>query len=1076
MPPLETSVRTEAGPVPGDDRIYDVRLGPDGTARCDVDLTPNRTVLGYLPAEDPRAMSAYRAHCGDLDGIVIESYEFTGPDLRLRALSDDPFFGDPMQPGTDRYLAVAPAAGLSAAEISTALSDPGLRNSVTGALMNAVVDRPSTGVCLDLSQTPEVGTEVLEALASDLERYFSSFGKTCLIAGPEAGFWASPIIAGAFDLTIVTGFQKTQSVLEPLAPTQWFEERVIPVFGAMEPSRRGVALGVFGSIWTSGSATSRTVSFSEASWLLSRYDGSLGYSSRLGTSQISFVDETRRSNRIWLLDAVSLHNQLSEAGDGASVLVWPLGFEDPSIWPVLRAPSQSLAALDALRGPIEMRDRVVEVGSGIAVTGIDAGETGQRQIDVDDAGRVVGQRLVQVPRPVTVMRTTAGASGTALLTFDGTIAEPYWSSLLDILDDSRISATFFLTDQQMLGQGPALNDLIDRGHTIGLMIRSHAEPGTFESTVEGVFNNGAQQLLGHLSGERTTVVRAWHRPLGSPATPTQLHATIQLTEQGYIPIGSGATIRDIDADRDEMMAQLRDANLSGRPAVLTFDLTSPQAALSVAALPRVLLDLRRDGFSIRSLSEGTNLAQPTLAPSHGIAPVWRDSVTYAILEFWYFKLTFVFLCLLLFAIIRSLIYLALAFVRRPQPPIDRTFCPGVTVIVPAYNESKVIVQSIRSILKSDYPNFEVLVVDDGSSDDTSEAVMKAFGSNPKVRLIAQRNGGKWQAENRALHHVRTPFFVGVDADTVLDPKALWWIVQPFKDERVGAVAGFVEVSNPHNFLTWCQALEYRVSQSVTRRSFEVFNGIFVVPGAIGGWRLTAVEAAGRYSGDTITEDADLTVAVHRAGYKVRFQENARAYTEAPSHVSAFLKQRLRWTLGMLQTSWKHRRTIAEFRPIGVISILDAIWFSLLTSFLSPLVDLLLISILIKLIYLAATGGSDIIGPLPVAVIGSYFVLLALDMVNTLAAFWFEKRFDWRLLLLTPVLRFGYRQLIYISSIHAVIRAVSGRLPGWQKLQRRAAELGVPTERVSMPEALFATRRGAGFLAGAAKKDRGAPAP
>lgn len=833
IPSLATAVRDEAEILPGDDRIQDVRLGPDGAADCDTDRTPNRTVLGYLPVDDPRGMSAYRAHCADLDAIIIESYELSGAALRLRALSDDPFFGYPRQTGADRFLAVAPAPDLTAADIAASLSDPAVRNSLTGSLIAAVKDRPSAGVCLDVRRAPGLGAEEMEALALDMAQFRSDIGSLCLIAAPEAEFWTSSIVTGTFDLTIVTGFQETTTIFEPLAPTQWFEERVMPVIGVMDPARRGIALGTFGSIWTSGSATSRPVSFAEASWLMSMNDGRIGYSSRLGTSQISYVDGARRPNRIWLLDGVSFYNQLAEVGDGPAVVVWPLGFEDPSIWPVLRAPSESPVARDALREPIGMQDRVLEVGSGIAVTRIDPALAGERQIDVDDAGRVIGQRMVTAPRPATVVRTMAVPSGTALVTFDGTIAEPQWSTLLRTLEDSRISATFFMTDQQMLGQGEALNDLIERGHTIGLMIKSHAEPGTFEARVEDVFNNGAQQLIAHLTNSRTAAARAWHRPLGSPSTPMQLDATLRLTEQGYLPIGSGATVRDIVADRDDMMDQLRDANLSGRPAVLTFDLTSPTADQSVAALPRVLLDLRRDGFAIRSLAEGTGLANQTLMPPSSRAAVWRDTVSYAVLEFWYFKLTFVFLCLLIFAVIRSLIYLALAFIRRPTPPIDRSFCPGVTVIVPAYNESKVIVHSINSILESDYPNFEVLVVDDGSSDDTSAVVDRAFGSNPRVRLIAQRNGGKWQAENRALNHVRTPFFVGVDADTVLDPKALWWLVQPFKDERVGAVAGFVEVSNPHNFLTWCQALEYRVSQSVTRRSFEVFNGIFVVPGAIG---------------------------------------------------------------------------------------------------------------------------------------------------------------------------------------------------------------------------------------------------
>ncbi len=148
---------------------------------------------------------------------------------------------------------------------------------------------------------------------------------------------------------------------------------------------------------------------------------------------------------------------------------------------------------------------------------------------------------------------------------------------------------------------------------------------------------------------------------------------------------------------------------------------------------------------------------------------------------------------------------------------------------------------------------------------------------------------------------------------------------------------------------------------------------------------------------------------------------------------------------MLQTSFKHRRAISEGRAIGLVSILDAIWFSLLTSILSPLVDFLLIVILIKLIVGYSLHGSASLAGFPLPVIISYFVLAAIDISNTLAAFWFEKKFDLKLLLLTPALRFGYRQLIYISSLQAMRDAITGRMTGWQKLQRSAAKLNSKIE-------------------------------
>lgn len=483
------------------------------------------------------------------------------------------------------------------------------------------------------------------------------------------------------------------------------------------------------------------------------------------------------------------------------------------------------------------------------------------------------------------------------------------------------------------------------------------------------------------------------------------------------------------------MATVRATGIQQPSPVLSFNLASQSADAIIASLPQVIEALQGSGFQFTSLEALSGYSHAELMPASSAAQSWRDSLSYAALQFWYFGLSTVFLVLMSIAAVRSLTYLLLAVFRRPHNTFDPDYQPEVTVLVPAFNEENVIERCVNSILDSDYPNVRVVVIDDGSSDHTATLVTEKFGQDPRVSLIHQENQGKWSAENNALSHIKSPIFVGVDADTIILPDAISWLVQQFKDESVGAVAGFVEVGNRKNYLTACQTIEYLVSQAISRRGFEVFNGILVVPGAIGAWRTEAVRKAGYYSGNTITEDADLTLSVHRAGYKVRFQEQARAITEAPATVEPFLKQRLRWILGMLQTSWKHRKAITERRSVGYISILDAIWFSLATSILSPLVDLLLIGMLVSVIYSMVTIGSVTSAGLPIFVLVSYFILVAIDMVNTAVAFRLERRFDWKLFLLVPLMRFGYRQLIYFSSLRAIVRAITGRLANWNKLGR-----------------------------------------
>ena len=189
------------------------------------------------------------------------------------------------------------------------------------------------------------------------------------------------------------------------------------------------------------------------------------------------------------------------------------------------------------------------------------------------------------------------------------------------------------------------------------------------------------------------------------------------------------------------------------------------------------------------------------------------------------------------------------------------------------------------------------------------------------------------------------------------------------------------------------------------------------------------------SGETITEDADLTIAVHRQGYKVRYQPLAKSYTEAPTKVGTFMRQRLRWTFGMLQVSWKHRRAVREFRSVGVVSIVDAIWYQLVTSLIYPFIDLVLLLAILQALLMIVTEGYVYEMTLPIVGSSAYLMLALFDFVNVGVAMLFARRFDISLFLAAPLIRFGYRQMLYISQIRAIFAALTGRLAAWDKLER-----------------------------------------
>ncbi|HKJ62861.1 MAG TPA: glycosyltransferase family 2 protein, partial [Hyphomicrobiales bacterium] len=240
-------------------------------------------------------------------------------------------------------------------------------------------------------------------------------------------------------------------------------------------------------------------------------------------------------------------------------------------------------------------------------------------------------------------------------------------------------------------------------------------------------------------------------------------------------------------------------------------------------------------------------------------------------------------------------------------------------------------------------------------------------------------------------------------------------------------------------VTCWQALEYVTAQNFERRALAALGCITVVPGAVGAWRREALRKIGGFPSDTLAEDQDLTMAVQKAGYAARFDPEAIAWTEAPQTLSTLVRQRFRWAFGTLQCVWKHRDAFlaAKYGSLGMIGI-PQIWvFQILLSLVAPFIDLMLIrQIICCAVEYLQHGEQYDTSSLKLA--GTYYALfMSVDLATAAIAFIFEKKEDWRLLLLLPLQRFGYRQLMYYVVIKAVWAAAKGRMVGWSKLQRKA---------------------------------------
>src|SRR5213596_998719 len=368
---------------------------------------------------------------------------------------------------------------------------------------------------------------------------------------------------------------------------------------------------------------------------------------------------------------------------------------------------------------------------------------------------------------------------------------------------------------------------------------------------------------------------------------------------------------------------------------------------TIEALPQIIDALREKGYQLVSVSDliGKTRAEvmPTLSPEERFE-ARADGFIFTLFQWFRFFIGAIFFLGIVMVSGRAVIIGLLALIEKlrpdhaamPNPP------PTVTVLIPAHNEESVIVQTVTSVLASDLKDLRIIVVNDGSADRTGELLDENFSRQPRVRIIHQVNRGKAAALNLAMSLADTDIVVTIDADTEIEPDAISKLRRHFSDSKLAAIAGNVKVGNRSRWLTRWQALEYITSQNMEKRAFDLLNCITVVPGALGAWRKKAIEAAGGITADTVAEDADLTIAIRRLGWRISYDEEAFAWTEAPETPGQLIRQRFRWTFGTLQSFWKHSSTLFRWKygTLGWIALPNIFVFQLVLPLISPLIDLL----------------------------------------------------------------------------------------------------------------------------------------
>lgn len=354
------------------------------------------------------------------------------------------------------------------------------------------------------------------------------------------------------------------------------------------------------------------------------------------------------------------------------------------------------------------------------------------------------------------------------------------------------------------------------------------------------------------------------------------------------------------------------------------------------------------------------------------------------------------------------------------------YFPSLTVLIPAYNEEKVLVRTLESVLEASYPDKEIIVIDDGSKDLTYRIAQDFL--NKGVKVIHRPNGGKAIALNHGLLFARGEIIVIVDADSQICKNTLVELVKPFRDPDVTAVAGNIKVLNRKNILTKCQALEYIASINIYRRALDVFGSVTVVPGALGAYRREALVSGGDYDPDTLVEDFDVTIKALKSGKIVQASTSAISYTEAPQAVKELFKQRIRWYRGNFQTLWKHRDAIYNSR------------YGFLQKLSFP-------QIAISMVFLPLAGLVNIVSSIMIIVNGTGMILVPtflffcfLQLLLCILAIQLDDE-DWKLALYTPFMLVGYKQLCDFIILKSLFDVLFRRKKlKWTSAQRVGAEV------------------------------------
>jgi len=941
------------------------------------------------------------------------------------------------------------------------------------------------GLMVDFESFPKKGqtgyVALLNELSSDLHAKGLKLYVSVQVRNEDFDYKA---ISSAADGVVIMNYDEhfPGGTPGPVASQDWFLDNLDSAVKEIPKEKLICAIGNYGYDWVEKpkkgklppGAADKSVSVQEA-WIGARdAEEEIDYDGDALNPHFSYLDDDNFRHDVWFLDGVTALNEMRAAQTLGiqTFALWRLGAEDRSLWRVWDIPGEANAS-DRLKDVPPGQDVDME-GSG-EILHIEAKPTnGQRDLTIDkQTGLIDGETFKSLPEPYRVARYGFSKNQLAITFDDG--PDPEWTpKILDVLKRERVPGTFFLIGIEAEKFGSLTKRIYREGHEIGNHTFTHPDISTIGTGYMKVELNLTEQLFASRLGIRTMLFRPPYSVDAEPDTEDEVRP-LELTQSlGYVTIGNKIDTRDWNDEPALSPQQIAARVLNHLPPCQANDTQCGNIILmhdgggnrerTVLALPLIIDGARARGFQFVPVYQLMGKTKADVMPPLPTSQYWSALLNW--IGFWLagavmtgitviFFLGDILMTGRLISVGLLAIYDRLRSHVYGTPEQIAVYRPRVAVLIPAYNEEKVIERTVQGALDSDYPDLRVIVIDDGSKDRTLEIARRAFAREAaagRVLILTKPNGGKAEALNFGLQHIGdAELFVGIDADTIIAPDAITRMVPHFLNPKVAAVAGNAKVGNRVNLWTRWQALEYITSQNFERRALNTMGAVSVVPGAIGAWRTETVRAAGGYHVDTVAEDADLTMALLRNGYRVEYEDQALAFTEAPTSANALMRQRFRWSFGILQAIFKHKGVFARKGALGFVALPNILIFQILLPLVSPFIDVMFVVGVIWY-FLQKHFHPESTDPASFQRLLIFFVaFLVIDFIASSIAFLLERRQpesreDAWLLSQVWLQRFAYRQVFSLVLFRTLKRAIQGRPFAWDKLDRTAAVKYIPAER------------------------------